>query len=150
VQAPHDTVATLHRIYLTPAGEKANVPSPKKSMPPPTTVRGAAVRLDIPTDILAVTEGIETGLAVRLSAGVPVWAGLSAVGMSSMIIPQHVRLVVIAADHDATGTGKRAADTLACRLLAESRRVKMLMPTTPGVDWADGIGEGHHGGETDA
>ncbi len=145
VQDPQGTVATVHRIYLTHAGKKANVPTPKKSMRTPTTVKGAAVRLDTPSDTLAVTEGIETALAVRLSAGVPVWAGLSAVGMTNIVMPDTVRLVVICADNDVRGTGKHAADKLAQRMLAEGRRVKILMPTTPGTDWADGMGGVQHG-----
>ena len=139
VQDPHGTVASVHRIYLDNAGAKADVPVPKKSMPTPTTVTGAAVRLDTPTDTLAVTEGIETGLAVRLSAGVPVWAALSAGNLTALILPATVRLVLICADHDAGGTGEQAAKQLARRLLTEGRRVKMFMPSSPGTDWADGL-----------
>jgi hypothetical protein len=145
VQDPHGTVATLHRIYLTAAGEKANVPSPKKSMRTPTTVRGAAVRLDTPTDTIVVTEGIETGLAVRISTGIPVWSGLSAIGMAHMVVPDAVRLIVIAADHDVTATGEGAAKKLAHRLLAEGRRVKIIMPRVAGADWADAMEGAHHG-----
>jgi putative DNA primase/helicase len=110
----------------------------------PTTVTGAAVRLDLPTDTLAVTEGIETGLAVRLSAGVPVWAALSAGNMAAIILPETVRLVIICADHDAGGTGQHAAKALARRLLREGRRVKMFLPSIPGTDWADGLQGGLH------
>jgi hypothetical protein len=108
VQDPHGAVVTVHRVYLTNAGAKADVPTPKKSMPTPTTVTGAAVHLDIPTETLAVTEGIETGLAVRRSAGVPAWAALTAGGMTNVVIPDTVRLVLICADHDAGGTGEQA------------------------------------------
>lgn len=139
VQDPHGTPTSVHRIYLTNSGAKADVPTPKKSMPTPTTVTGAAVRLDAPTDTLAVTEGIETGLAVRLSAGVPVWAALSAGNMAAIILPDTVRLVLICADHDAGGTGEHAAKQLARRLLAEGRRVKIFLPSSPGTDWADGL-----------
>ena len=145
VQDPQDTVVTLHRIYLTPTGGKADVPTPKKFMPTPSTLKGAAVRLDTPGATLAVTEGVETGLAVRLSAGVPVWAGLSAVGMNNIVMPDTVRLVLICADNDPGGTGQQASKKLARRMLAEGRRVKILMPTTPGTDWADGMGEAQHG-----
>jgi putative DNA primase/helicase len=145
VQDPHGTVISLHRTYLTDAGSKASVPSPKKSMPTPTTMRGAAVRLDPPGETLAVTEGIETALAVRLSAGVPVWAAISATGMKSLVVPDVVHLVVICADHDANGIGEQAARLLAQRLLAEQRRVKILMPRELGADWADGLERERHG-----
>lgn len=144
VQDPHGAVVTVHRVYLTNAGAKADVPTPKKSMPTPTTVTGAAVHLDIPTETLAVTEGIETGLAVRRSAGVPAWAALTAGGMTNVVIPDTVRLVLICADHDAGGTGEQAARKLARRMLAEGRRVKILMPSTPGTDWADGMEGAQH------
>jgi fumarate reductase subunit D len=39
-----------------------------------------------------VTEGIETAMAVRRSAGVPVWAALSAGNMTAIVIPDTVRL----------------------------------------------------------
>jgi hypothetical protein len=139
VQDPHGAVATLHRVYLNNSGAKADVPTPKKSMPTPSTINGAAVRLDSPTETLAVTEGIETGLAVRLTARLPVWAALSAGGMTNIVVPDTVRLVIICADHDTGGTGEQAAKKLAQRMLAEGRRVKILMPTIPGTDWADGM-----------
>ena len=41
-------------------------------------LRGAAVRLYEATDRLAITEGIENALAVRLATGWPTWAATSA------------------------------------------------------------------------
>ena len=84
-------------------------------------------------------------MAVRRSAGVPVWAALSAGNMTTIVIPDTVRLVLICADHDAGGTGEQAAKKLARRMLAEGRRVKILIPSTPGSDWADGMEGGQHG-----
>ena len=145
VQDPHGAIATLHRIYLDNAGVKADVPTPKRMMPTPTTVTGAAVRLDSPHETIAVTEGIETGLAVRLTTQLPVWAALSAGNMTTIVIPDNVRMVVICADNDPGGTGERAAKQLARRMLAEGRRVKILMPSMPGTDWADGMEGASHG-----
>jgi putative DNA primase/helicase len=110
VQNSQGSVVSLHRTYLTNDGQKANVPSPKKLMPTPTTTKGTAVRLDIPRETLAVTEGIETALAVRLSAGVPVWAAISARGMETLVVPDSVHLVIICADHDLHGK-TRSPDT---------------------------------------
>ena len=145
VQDPHGAVVSVHRIYLDNSGAKADVPTPKKLMPTPTTTNGAAVRLDTATDTLAVSEGIETGLAIRRSAGVPVWAALSAGNMRKVVIPDSVRLVLICADHDAGGTGQQAAKQLGRRMLGEGRRVKILMPQVPGTDWADGLEGVQHG-----
>jgi putative DNA primase/helicase len=137
VDDPSGELATLHRTYLTLDGHKAAVPVPKKLMSPvvPGATNGGAIQLYAPDETLAVTEGIETALAVRCATGLPVWATYSAGGMARLIVPPEVRLVVICADHDPTGI--KAARELARRLLAEQRRVKILTPDTPGADWAD-------------
>jgi len=127
---------SLYRTYLTPDGRKASVPTPKKLMPSvvPGVTRGAAIRLYPASETIAIAEGIETALAVRLATGLPVWSTICAGGMARLIVPREVRLVVICADYDAAGLD--AAKTLARRLLAEQRRVKILTPDTPGADWA--------------
>jgi putative DNA primase/helicase len=128
---------TLHRTYLTRDGHKADVLAPKRLMPTvvPGATRGGAIRLYPAGETLGVTEGIETGLAVRLATGLPVWAAIAAGGMARLIVPGEVHLVVICADHDPAGLD--AARALARRRLAEHRRVKILTPNTPGADWAD-------------
>jgi putative DNA primase/helicase len=137
VDNAHGQAVCIHRTYLTHAGHKAAVPTVKKLMSPalPGATRGGAIRLYPAGDILAVAEGIETALAVRLTTGLPVWATICAGGMARLLVPAEVRLVVICADHDPAGLS--AAKALARRLLAEQRRVKILAPDTPGADWAD-------------
>jgi putative DNA primase/helicase len=128
---------SLHRTYLTRDGRKADVPTVKKLMPSvvPGATRGGAIRLYPASETLAIAEGIETALAVRLATGLPVWSTICADGMARLVVPPKVRLVVICADHDPAGLV--AARTLARRLLTEQRRVKILTPDTPGADWAD-------------
>lgn len=137
VDDPNSRAVTLHRTYLTIDGYKADVPNPKKLMSPvvPGATRGGAIRLYPAGETLAITEGIETALAVRLATGLPVWAAICTGGMARLIVPAEVCLVVICADHDTAGLD--AARALARRLLAEQRRVKILTPDTPGADWAD-------------
>lgn len=67
VDGPSGELATLHRTYLTLDGHKAAVPTPKKMMSPAVSgaTNGGAIRLYTPDESLAVTEGIETALAVR-------------------------------------------------------------------------------------
>jgi putative DNA primase/helicase len=143
VDDPSGALATLHRTYLALNGHKAAVPTPKKMMSPavPGATKGGAIRLYTPDETLAVTEGIETALAVRCATGLPVWATCSAGGIARLIVPAKVRLVVICADHDTAGLD--AARALARRLLVERRHVKMLTPATPGADWADQQEVGH-------
>jgi putative DNA primase/helicase len=134
---------SLHRTFLTLDGRKADVPTVKKLMPSvvPGETRGGAIRLYPASETLAIAEGIETALAVRLATGLPVWSTICAGGMAQLVVPDEVRLVVICADHDAAGLD--AARALARRLLVEQRRVKILPPDTPGADWADHQEVGH-------
>jgi putative DNA primase/helicase len=143
VDDPHGELATIHRTYLKLDGHKADVPTVKRLMPcaVPGATTGGAIRLYTPDETLAVTEGIETALAVRCATGLPVWATSSAGGMARLIVPPPVSLVVICADHDPAGLD--AARALARRLLGEQRRVKILAPDTPGADWADQQEVGH-------
>jgi putative DNA primase/helicase len=137
VDDPCGRAVSLHRTYLTRDGHKAAVPTPKKLMSAvrPGATRGGAIRLYLAGETLAIAEGIETALAVRLATGLPVWSTICAGGMARLLIPSEVHLVIICADHDPAGLD--AARALARRLLMEQRRVKILTPETPGKDWAD-------------
>lgn len=147
VQGKDGRVVALHRTYLTVDGAKASPLDPDTGQPLPVkklTTRGeqvmpgAAVRLYPPAGgRLALAEGIETGLAVHLSGAVPVWSCVTAYGMSAVVLPPEVETVTIAADNDANGTGLRAALALEARLKREGRRVEILAPTSPGLDWLD-------------
>jgi putative DNA primase/helicase len=53
--------------------------------------------------------------------------------MVALILPAEVRDVLIAADHDASGAGERAARIAAARWLAEGRRVRIAIPPEPGA-----------------
>lgn len=146
VTGPDGKPVTFHRTYLAPGGAgKADVPAPKKMMPPvrPGATRGAAIRLtDAARDTLAVAEGIETTQAVHEATGQDAWATISAGGMAAVEIPEHVRTVYVWADHDPDTDGRRgagqvAAEKLAERLHAEGRTAYVLLPPEPGTDWLD-------------
>ena len=130
----------VQRIYLSSSGNKADVSDPKKSL---GSLKGNSVHLGEPSTTLAVTEGIETGLAVMLATKSIVWAAVSALGMESLNIPDSVKKIYIWADLDKSATGLRAAEKLAARLKAEGRTAFVLLPEGPipdgqkSLDWLD-------------
>jgi len=132
---------TLHRTYLHD-GRKLAAPDAKKVLC--AGFSGGAVRLGEPGDELALCEGIETGLAVMLATGKPVWSALSAGNLEKVALPAAVRQVCIYGDNDADGdyTGQASAFALARRLKredapADPRCVRVFLPKNPGSDWAD-------------
>jgi hypothetical protein len=129
----------LHRTYLTRTGQKAEVEAVRKWMAPAVAggTIGGAIRLYRPGDTLCLTEGIETGLAVHLSTGLPVWAALCASLLQKVQVPRSVQRVVICADHDHNQVGMTAAWHLAARLRQQGRCVAILLPETVGRDWLD-------------
>ncbi|KWU24778.1 toprim domain-containing protein [Burkholderia cenocepacia] len=136
-------IISLHRIFLTDEGGKANVAEPKKMMTLAGEVRGAAIKLHQAGDVLGVAEGIETALAAYAISRMPMWSCVSATLMELVDIPESVRKVVIWADLDRSGRGKEAAETLAKRLREAGKEVEICMPqgTIPadqkGIDWLD-------------
>ncbi|MFZ2587632.1 MAG: toprim domain-containing protein, partial [Alphaproteobacteria bacterium] len=92
------------------------------------TTNGAAVRLAEPSEMLAVAEGIETALAVQLATKIPTWATVSAHGMKTLEIPNSVKYLYIAHDHDVSGTGQRSAEALAMRIHHYGVRVWSVFP----------------------
>lgn len=125
---------TLHRTYLSSTGDKAGVPRPKKLMSAAIdgaiSELGAAIRLfAVDGDCLAVTEGIETALAVRSAhPGLPVWACYSASVLTNFLPPVGVKRVFIWGDLDESGTGQAAAAKLAVRLARRSLEARILLP----------------------
>lgn len=138
VQATDDRIVTLHRTYLQ-AGKKLDVSDAKKLLS--GGIDGAAVRLHEAALEIAVCEGLETGIAVHLATGKPVWVGLSATNLQKLCVPEAVRKVCIYADNDADGdfTGQCAAYALARQLRhdAAARQIRVLVPRQSGTDWAD-------------
>ena len=105
---------------------------------------GAAVRLFRgPYTELAIAEGIETALAYQSHKGVAAWAALSANGMKRVVVPAHVKHVLVLGDNDRSNVGQQAAYHLADRLQSEGRHVEVLIPNGPipegqkSLDWAD-------------
>jgi phage/plasmid primase-like uncharacterized protein len=124
-------IVGVHRTYLTPDYRRHD----RATLGP---IAGGAVRLGMPRagEWFAVGEGLETTAAVVSACTMQAWAALSAGGMRALILPPEATHILIAADHDLSGTGERAAHA-AARLLAEHRCVRIAMPPEPGTDFND-------------
>jgi len=123
-------VSGLHRTYLTNAGCKASIASPKKML---GRCVGGAVRLGEPEGTLALCEGIETGLSIAQSCpNLAVWATLSTSGLKAVQIPSCVSEVLIFADHDVSGAGQGAAEEKAEQLFHQGYHVCIITPPEPG------------------
>ncbi|MBF0583605.1 MAG: toprim domain-containing protein [Magnetococcales bacterium] len=146
VQRLDGATVCLHRTYLATDGRKADVPGSAKKMMPPIyqgATQGSAIRLFPARDVIGVTEGLETAFAVRLGTKMPVWATGTAGGMAVLQLPIEIRTVNIWADKDRSGTGQRAAESLAQRLVKEGRIVRIMTPPgaipdgSKSLDWLD-------------
>ena len=136
-------IVTLHRLWLSDTGRKAPVSAPKKLLGSP---EGGLVRLYEPGETLALTEGVETALAVRAMTGLPAWACVSAAGLLSLTldrIPALVKTVEIYGDNDAGYVGQAAAYGLAAKLFRDARAagrelaIRVRIPDKTGYDWND-------------
>lgn len=155
-------LVTYHRIYLDAKGCGITGENRKMMLPPPCQqgeINGAAIQLAQPRmgasgKILALTEGVETGLAVMAAMDLPVWACYSSALLETVEIPSDVEVVVIFADNDyKTGQGIDSAEVCAKRLRDLGHRVRIVLPIEPpgfnkegkkGVDWLDVYQAGRH------
>jgi putative DNA primase/helicase len=117
-------MVAVHRTFLRQDGRgKADLEPDKMTLGP---CKGGAVPLAPAEPVLAVAEGIETGLSFMLATAVPTWAALSAGGIRNLVLPEIVREVVIAVDPDPVGL--IAAREAARRWLAQGRSVCIARP----------------------
>jgi putative DNA primase/helicase len=127
----------LHRTYLTTDGSSKAPVSPERMTLGP--VMGCSVHLGAAGEQLAISEGLETGLSVMISTGIPTWAALSAGGIAGLILPPLPLAceVLICADNDENGVGQQAAESAAARWYAEGRNVRIATPPHVGKDFND-------------
>jgi hypothetical protein len=125
----------IHRTFLRPDGvAKANV-EPSKAII--GRAAGSAVRLAAAAETLIVGEGIESTLTAIQATGLPAWSALSASGLITLVVPPAVRNVMIVADNDASGVGRRAAEAAAQRWRRKGRQVSVWMSPQIGTDAND-------------
>ena len=122
-------VVNMHRTYFDPKRRLL------MQLPIPA---GSAVRAcNFDDGEIGIAEGIETALAARDMFGTPTWASLTADNLSKWIPPKHATSIVIYADNDISFTGMWAAGTLAKRLVAQKKTVRVQFPDDIGDDWND-------------
>jgi len=127
-----DRVVAVHRTFLRRDGRgKADLDPNKMTL---GRCRGGAVPLASVGKVVAVVEGIETGLSYQEATGIPTWAALSAGGIRNLILPDIVEDVIVAADPDPVGL--MAIFAAARGWLASGRRVSIARPPL-GFDFND-------------
>lgn len=136
-------VISLHRTYITEEGLKAPVPNGKKTTLQAAPLNGAAIPLFAPQEVLGLAEGIETALAARAIARIPVWATSNKTLLVDVQLPDCVKHVVIFADKDVSFAGQAAANELGDRLEQLGISYEILLPSgqipagSKGLDWLD-------------
>ena len=137
VTGPDGKALSIHRTYIQ-NGQKAPVAAPKKLMQG-FPIAGAAIRLAPVSQVLGISEGIETALAASELFEVPVWSCISAQGVEGFEPPAGVEHVIVFADNDANFAGQAAAYRAAHRLKLKGFAVEVCVPPTVG-DWLDELG----------
>ena len=100
-------------------------------------MRDGAVRLAPAGPHLALCEGIEDGLSVTQSTGIPAWACLGTSGLRAIVLPPLPIASTVTIFADGDEAGEMAARELAGRLAREGRRVSIARPPLGNKDFND-------------
>lgn len=126
-------IAALHRVFLTLDGSKALVEPAKASL---GSFAGGAIRFHPACPEIVVGEGLETTASAARILGIPGWSAIACGNLATnMRLPDLVRTVTIAADHD--WPGRKAAHKAMVRWRKEGRAVRILRPNEAGQDFND-------------
>lgn len=140
-------IITLHRTYLTPSGDKANVPSARKmvTVPSDRICTGNAIQLggQPKGSVLAVAEGLETAMsAMKAYSAFPTWSCVNATLLENFNPPKGVKTLLVWGDKDLSLTGQNSSHALKARLEPKGIKVHVLIPnraieTGSSIDWND-------------
>jgi hypothetical protein len=151
VRDKNGNAVTIHRIFLTEDGFKAELAGGEKAkqmMPMPSfvDVLGAGIRLAQPKRILGVSEGIETALAVMSATGYATWPAISDSLMANFdldSVKNDIGLLLIWADKDLSLAGEKAAKALKSKAWELGIPCQIMMPPfaiaegEKSMDWND-------------
>jgi hypothetical protein len=125
----------VHMTYLRADGSgKADFADKSLQRETRGALRGGMIRL-MPYDparALAVGEGIETSLAGAELFGVPAWSAVYCGGLKDIPLPAEIRNILILADNDDSGVGRRNAEAAYRKLTSEGRQARIAMPPASG------------------
>lgn len=136
---------TIHRIYLTPKGEKASSEDCKKmfAIPSDRTLVGGCIETSPHGEEVDICEGVETGLAIETATGKPVWPMVNAYLLANFVPREGTKRVNVWADKDKSKAGEEAARLLRANLASKGIEVTILVPRAAipegqkGIDWND-------------
>ncbi len=151
-------IVAVHRTYLFELDDGRVVKISDREVPSKLrhpkaklvlgSMGGAAVRLGVDSDEIAIAEGIESALGLGRATGLVPWSALNAGNMRVMYVPPHVKRVVIGPDIDRPDkrgkeAGMEAALALRYRLVDEAKKrgrfvdAVIKAPPFPASDWAE-------------
>lgn len=90
-----------------------------------------AVRMFEPSEILGISEGIESALSAKQLFGFPVWSVLNTSIMKEFKAPKGVRTLIIYADNDKNGAGLAAAFTCGHKNILSANDVSKVIIRAP-------------------
>jgi hypothetical protein len=131
VHALDGRVIAVQQTFLTWAGTKAPLATPRKNIGP---LGSGAVHLAEAAEIMGLAEGVEDALAAIQLSGIPCWASLGAPRMRRVALPSCVHEVHVFADAD--DVGRRAAEETAECQNRFGRTVVLRFPPAGHKDWA--------------
>jgi putative DNA primase/helicase len=131
----------IHRTALAHDGGKSALPTRKLTLGP---WHGAAIKLSPPVEgsrELAISEGIETGLASMMRGHTPLWVAGCKDGIGEFPVMASVERLTIIVDNDLKKDGSRpgpeAAIVCSRRWTDAGKRVRRVIPTKDNSDMAD-------------
>lgn len=128
----HGILEGIQVTLLTAHGAaKAALATPRRTI---GRLMGHYVRIDAPSDVLIVAEGLETALSARRALGAGAWAFLSAENLAQFEPPPVIDTLIIAADHDEAGlaAAARLKERVECIIACE-----IALPPDDYSDWND-------------